>query len=47
MNITLVETNSRITEAEEWINDSEDRMVEITVAEKNIEKRLKQTNKEK
>ena len=47
MNITLVETNSRITEAEEWINDSEDRMVEITVVEKNIEKRLKQTNKEK
>ena len=47
MDITFVETNSRITEAEEWTNDSEDRMVEITVGEKNIEKRMKQTNKEK
>ena len=47
MDITLVETNSRITEAEEWTNDSEDRMVEITVGEKNIQKRMKQTNKEK
>jgi len=33
--------NSRITEAEEQINDLEDRMVEITVAEHNIEKRMK------
>ena len=33
--------NGRITEAEEQINDLEDRMVEITVAEPNIEKRMK------
>ena len=33
--------NSRITEAEEWINELEDRMVEITKAEKNREKRRK------
>ena len=32
---------SRITEAEEWENDLEDRMVEITAAEQNIEKRMK------
>ena len=29
---TLEEINSRITEAEEWISDLEDRMVEITAA---------------
>ena len=39
MNTTLEEFNSRTTEAEEWINDLEDRMVEITAAEQNIEKR--------
>ena len=33
--------NSRITEAEEQISELEDRMVEITVAEQNIEKRMK------
>ena len=38
MNNTLEGIN-RITEAEEWINDLEDRMVEITAAEQNIEKR--------
>ena len=32
--------NSRITE-EEWINDLEDRMVEITATEQNTEKRMK------
>ena len=31
--------NSRITEAEEWISDQEDRMVEITAAEQNKEKK--------
>ena len=41
MNNTLEGINSRITEAEEWINDLEDRMVEITAAEQNIEKRMK------
>ena len=30
--------NGRITEAEEQINDLEDRMVEITVAERNRKK---------
>ena len=30
MNNTLEGINSRITEAEEWINDLEKRMVEIT-----------------
>ena len=41
MNNTLEVINSRITEAEEWINDLEDRMVEITAVEQNIEKRMK------
>ena len=42
MNNTLEEINSRITEAEEWINsDLENRMVEITATEQNIEKRMK------
>ena len=39
MNNTLEGFNSRITEAEEWINDLEDRMVEITATEQNIEKK--------
>ena len=38
MNNTLERINSRITEAEEWKNDLEDRMVEMTVIEQNIEK---------
>ena len=33
MNNTLEGINSRKTEAEEWISDLEDRMVEITAAE--------------
>ena len=41
MNNTLEGVNSRIAKAEEWINDLEDRMVEITVTEPNIEKRMK------
>ena len=45
MNNTLQGINSRITEAEEQINDLEDRMVEITVTEKTIEKVMK-INKE-
>ena len=45
MNNTLVGINSRKTEAEEQINDLEDRMVEITVTEKTIEKVMK-INKE-
>ena len=41
MNNTLEGINSRITEAEEQINDMEDRMVEITATEQNREKRMK------
>ena len=41
MNNTLEGINNRITEADEWINDLEDRMVEITAVEQNIEKRMK------
>ena len=33
--------NSRITEAEEWISELEDKIVEITTAEQNKEKRKK------
>ena len=39
MNNTLEGIHSRITEAEEWINDLEKRMVEITATEQNIGKR--------
>ena len=41
MKNTLEGINSRITEAEEWISDLEDRMVEFTVAEQTKEKRMK------
>ena len=34
-------SQSRITEAEEWIIDPEDITVEIIATEKNIEKRMK------
>ena len=43
MSNTLEGINSRITEAEEKINDWEDRMVRITATGQNIEKR-KQMN---
>ena len=33
--------NSRITKAEEWINDLEDKIVKITTAEQNKVKRMK------
>ena len=33
--------NSRITDAEEWISDLEDKRVEIATAEQNKEKRMK------
>ena len=33
--------NSKITDAEEWISDLEDKIVEITTAEQNKEKRMK------
>ena len=38
---TLEGINSRIAEAEEWISDLEDKIVEITNAEQNKEKRMK------
>ena len=38
---TLKGINSRITEAEEWISDLEDKIVEITTVETNEEKRMK------
>ena len=38
---TLEWTNSKITEAEEWINELEDRMVEITAGEQNNGKGMK------
>ena len=38
---TLEGINSRITEAEEWINDLEYKTVEITTAEQNKEKSMK------
>ena len=41
MKTTLEGINSRITEAEERINDLEDKIVEITTAEQNKEKRMK------
>ena len=41
MKNTLEGINSRITEAEEWISDLEDRMVEITATEHNKEKGMK------
>ena len=47
MNNTLEGINSRITEAEEWINDLEDRMVEITATEQNIKKKKKTEKKKK
>ena len=41
MDNTLEGINSRITEAEEQMNDLEDRMVEITWTEQNIEETRK------
>ena len=38
MNNTLERINKKITEEETQINDQEDRMVEITATEQNIEK---------
>ena len=39
MNNILEAINSRITEAEEWISDLEDRMVKITFSQQNIKKK--------
>ena len=40
VNNTLERISSRIIEAEEWASDPENRMVEITAADQNIEKRI-------
>ena len=40
MKNSLEGINSRITEAEEWISDLEDKIVEISTAEQNKEKRM-------
>ena len=40
---TVAGTNSRITEAEEWISEMEDRIVKITEAEQNKQKRMKKS----
>ena len=36
---SLEGNNSRITEAEEWMNDLEDKIVEITTTEQNLKKK--------
>ena len=41
MNNTLEGIKSRITEAEEWINDLEDKILEVMATEHNLEKRRK------
>ena len=41
MKNTLEGINSIITEAEEWISELEDRIMEITVTDHNKEKRMK------
>ena len=41
MKNTLEEINRRINEAEEWISELEDRMVEITDTEQDKDKRMK------
>ena len=40
---TVEGIKSRITEAEEWISDLEDKIVEITITVQNKEKRMKRT----
>ena len=41
MNNILEGISNRIAEAEEWINDLEDRMMEVTARKQKIEKRMK------
>ena len=41
MKNTLEGIKSRINEAEEWLSELEDRVVETTVSERNKEKRMK------
>ena len=44
MNNALEGISSRITEAEEWINDLQGRILEITTTEENIETGKKKKN---
>ena len=46
MNNTLEGINRRITKAEKQINDLEDRMVEMTATEQNIEKKRMKRNED-
>ena len=46
MKNTLEGINSRITDAEEWISDLENRMMGITATEQNIEKIMKKKKEE-
>ena len=41
INNSLEGISSRTSEAEEWISDLEDRMMEIEAAKQNIDKRMK------
>ena len=43
MKNTLKGINGRICEAEEWISELEDRVLEITAAEQNKENRMKRS----
>jgi len=45
MNNMLEGISSKITEAEKWTGDLEDRMSEITASKGNIEKRMKKKMK--
>ena len=47
MNNTLEGINSRITEAEEWINDLEDRMMEVTARKQDRKKNEKKKREPK
>ena len=44
MNDTLEGIHSRITESKEWINNLEDRMVEITTIKQNKKKKRMKRN---
>ena len=46
MSNTLEGINSRITEAEEWINDLKDMMVEISATEQDIEKGMEKKERQ-
>ena len=47
MNNTLEGISIRITDAEKWISYLENRMVKVTAAEQNIDKRIKKKNEDR